>query len=73
NGVVRSLESMRGLRIDHLVELKLDRFLRVIDVLGGVNVQNDAEMSAEGWHFPSGALMLSGDEAGVYLGANRQP
>ena len=73
NGVVRSLESMLGLRIDHLVELKLDRFLRVIDVLGGVNVQNDAEMSAEGWHFPSGALMLSGDEAGVYLGANRQP
>ncbi|MFT3971482.1 MAG: LCP family protein [Micropruina sp.] len=73
DGVARSLESMLGLRIDHLVELKLGGFLRVVDVLGGVNVQNDAEKSAEGWHFPAGQLMLSSADAGVYLSANRQP
>ena len=72
-GVVRSLESMLGLRIDHLVELKLNGFLSIVDVLGGVDVRNDAEMSAEGWHFPSGDLVLSGAEAKVYLSANRQP
>lgn len=69
---VQSMETLLGIRIDHLVELRLDGFVPIIDVLGGVSVQNDAEMSAEGWHFPAGELLLSGDEAGVYLSANRQ-
>lgn len=72
-GAVHAVEALLGTRIDHLVELHLDGFLRVIDVLGGVGVQNQTEMSAEGWHFPAGGLVLSADEAAVYLSSNRQP
>lgn len=70
---VRAVEDMLGLRIDHLVEVELAGFTRVIDVVGGVNVPNEAEMSAEGWHFPAGNLRLSSSDAAVYLSANKQP
>lgn len=70
---VRAVEAMLGLRIDHLVEVELAGFTRVIDVVGGVKVPNRAEMSAEGWHFPAGELRLSSADAAVYLSANKQP
>ncbi len=70
---VRSVEILLGVRIDHLVEVHLEGFARVIDVIGGVEVPNRAEMSAEGWHFPAGELRMSSAEAVVYLSANKQP
>ncbi|MFT4215955.1 MAG: LCP family protein [Micropruina sp.] len=72
-GVLRSVEALLGTRIDHLVQLRLDTFLQVIDVIGEVRVQNEAERSAGGWNFPSGELPLSAREAVVYLTSNRQP
>lgn len=71
---VRAVESLLTVRIDHLVEVRLEGFARVIDVIGGVEVPNRADMSAEGWHFPAGDLRLSSAEAAaVYLSANKQP
>jgi len=69
---VRSVESLLGLRVDHLVMLELGGFTRVIDVVGGVTVQNRMEIAADGWHFGAGELRLNGSEASVYLGASKQ-
>lgn len=71
-GAVESVERLLSTRVDHLIELQLDEFLRLVDVVGGIRVENRAEMSAEGWHFPSGGLQLSAREASVFVGANRQ-
>ncbi|MFT4297300.1 MAG: LCP family protein [Micropruina sp.] len=70
---VRSVESLLGLRIDHLVTAELTGFAPVIDVIGGVDVDNHTEMSAEGWHFPAGELRLSSTNAEVYLSSSKQP
>lgn len=71
-GVVESVERLLTTRVDHLVQVRLDEFLRLVDVIGGIRVENRAEMSAEGWHFPSGGLRLSAREASVFVGSNRQ-
>lgn len=69
---MRSVEILLGVRIDHLVES--EGFARVIDVIGGVEVPNRAEMSAEGvGTSPPAKLRLSSAEAVVYLSANKQP
>ena len=69
---MRSIESLLGLRVDHLVMLELSGFTRVIDVVGGVTVQNRMETAADGWHFGAGELRLNGTEASVFLGSSKQ-
>ena len=63
-GAVRSLESMLGLRIDHLVELKLNGFLSIIDVLGGVDVRT---LHTPG-HAPGACCFYVPDLAAVFSG-----
>ncbi|MCW3159229.1 LCP family protein [Micropruina sonneratiae] len=72
-GAVRAIETLLQLRIDHLVVIDLDGFTRIVDVIGGVTVRNDAEMSADGWHFAAGEVRLTGPQALVYLSANKHP
>lgn len=64
---VRAVEGLIGVRVDHLVQVRLRGFTRIIDVLGGVTVGNRMETAAEGWHFDAGELRLTGAEAQVYL------
>ena len=69
---VRSMESLLSVRIDHLVQVDLDGFTGIIDVLEGVSVDNRMETAAEGWHFDAGELRLTSAEALVYLGSPKQ-
>lgn len=64
---VRAIEGMVDVRVDHLVQVDLDGFTRIIDVLGGVTVDNRTQIAAEGWHFGAGELRLTGDKALIYL------
>lgn len=64
---VRAIEGLVDVRIDHLVQVDLDGFTRIIDVLGGVTVHNRNPIAAEGWHFGAGELRLTGDKALIYL------
>lgn len=45
-------------------------FTRIIDVLGGVTVDNRNQMVAEGWHFAAGEVRLTGAEAQIYLSSS---
>lgn len=64
---VRAVEGLIGVRVDHMVQVRLQSFTRIIDVLGGVTVGNRTETAAEGWHFDAGELRLTGPEAEVYV------
>lgn len=70
---VRTVEMLLGVRIDHLIRVELEGLTRIIDVLGGVTVDNRLEVAAEGWHFPAGELRLNRADAEVYLTATKQP
>lgn len=73
SAVVRAVETMFDLRLDHLVAVDLEGFTRLIDVVDGVTVSNRTEIAADGLHFGTGDLRLTGSQAEVYLGASKQP
>ncbi|MFT3860006.1 LCP family protein [Micropruina sp.] len=68
---VRAVETLLGVRVDHLVKADLDGLTSIVDVLGGVRVVNRVETAVEGWHFPAGDLRLTGAEAQVYLASSK--
>lgn len=68
---VRAIETLMGLRIDHMVQIDLDGFTAIVDVLGGVGVDNRVETAANGWHFPTGVLRLTSASATAYLTSSK--
>lgn len=70
DAAVRAIEGQVQVRVDHLVQVELEGFTRIIDVLGGVSVHNRNQIVAEGWHFAAGKLRLTGPEAQIYLGSS---
>lgn len=56
---VHTLEKLYGIDIPYYVRLNFTSFLKLIDLLGGVDVYNEQEFR----HFPAGNLHLSSDKA----------
>ncbi|MBP2620743.1 LCP family glycopolymer transferase CpsA [Streptococcus panodentis] len=62
---VHTLENLYGIRIDYYVRLNFTSFLKLVDLLGGIDVENDQEFtSAHGnYHFPVGTVHLDSQQA----------
>lgn len=67
--VVRAVEALFGVRMDHLMVLSLPGFARLIDVVGPVSVPNPAPASAGNQHWPAGRVNLTAAAAAAYLDA----
>lgn len=60
---VQTIESLIGVRIDHVVMVDFEGFGRITEALGGVDVQNAIEFTVAGQHFPQGLVHLDGANA----------
>jgi polyisoprenyl-teichoic acid--peptidoglycan teichoic acid transferase len=60
---VRTLESLTGVRMDHVVLIDFEGFIRLTEDLHGVTVTNKTAFSAHGFHYPKGKITIAGDEA----------
>jgi LCP family protein required for cell wall assembly len=69
--MVRTVEKMTGVRIDHYVEVSFAGFMRGVDELGGVDVCTVRPLKDEksGLDLPSGTSTLDGGEALQYVRA----
>jgi anionic cell wall polymer biosynthesis LytR-Cps2A-Psr (LCP) family protein len=65
----RVVEQTLQLRIDHLAVVEVRGFVELVDVVGGVTVQNRTETAAGGFHFDDGRLRLTTRQAAVYVGS----
>lgn len=65
---VETLETLTGLRMDHLAIIDWNGFTKLTDALGGVTLTFDEEIVARGRTFPPGTHTLSGAEALDYVG-----
>ena len=59
-------------RIDHVVLIDFQGFVKLTDDLGGVTVPNSTAFSGGGHYFPAGNITVSGDAALWYV-RQRQP
>ncbi len=62
---IHTLENLYGLDINYYVRLNFTSFLKLIDLLGGVDVYNDQEFTAHtnGKYYPAGKVHLDSEQA----------
>ena len=60
---VRTLESLTGVRMDHVVLIDFEGFIRLTEDLHGVTVTNKTAFSSHGIDYPKGKITIAGEEA----------
>ena len=62
---IHTLENLYGVEINYYVRLNFTSFLKLIDLLGGVDVYNDQEFTSRHgkFHFPVGNVHLDSEQA----------
>lgn len=66
-GVVGAVQDLLGVRVDHVALTRLDAMARLIDLLGGITVDNPVASMADGHVFPRGPITLHGEEALAFV------
>ncbi|HKN46103.1 MAG TPA: LCP family protein, partial [Propionibacteriaceae bacterium] len=65
--VVRTVEKLTGTRIDHVVMIDFQGFVKLTEDLAGVTVANSTAFWGGGHSFPAGNITVSGDAALWYV------
>lgn len=64
---VHTLENLYGIDISNYIRLNFTSFLQLIDLVGGVDVENTQDFTAGGHHFPLGTVHLNAEQALVFV------
>ncbi len=67
--LVETVEDYSGIHIDHYVQVNIDGFLELVEVVGGVQLCLDRPLvdPYAGANLPAGCQLLSGPEAAAYV------
>ena len=60
---MRTLEQLYGIDISYYARVNFSSLVKIVDTLGGVDVDSDFEFDAQGYHFQKGMNHLDGDKA----------
>ena len=63
---IDTVEQLLNIPIDYHVTVNMEGFLSVIDTIGGIQVNNDMELTHKAYHFPAGEITMSGEEALIF-------
>ncbi|MDI4648603.1 LCP family protein [Cohnella hashimotonis] len=63
---IRTVERFMNVPIDYYVKVNMEGFERIIDILGGVTVNNPFGFTIDGVNYPQGQLDLDGENALLY-------
>lgn len=61
--MVQTLEGLLGTRMDHVVMVDFEGFIKLTEALGGVTVKNKTAFSSHGFDYPKGEITIAGEEA----------
>ena len=62
-----TVENLMQIPIDYVVTVNMEGFVEMVDIVGGVEVNNDIAFSVDSYNYPEGDLTLSGEEALSYV------
>lgn len=63
---IKTLENFLDTKLDYYAKVNFNTLIEVVDVLGGVDVDNVQTFSAGGYNFPKGKVHLDGKKALVF-------
>ncbi|HEM6191042.1 TPA: LCP family protein [Streptococcus suis] len=67
NASVHTLENLYGIDISNYVRLNFTSFLQLIDLVGGIDVENTQEFTSGGYNFPVGTVHLDAEQALIFV------
>lgn len=59
----KTLENLFGIKIDYYARINFTSLIKIVDVLGGIEVKNDQSFTVGGYHFDKGTIHLDGKHA----------
>jgi polyisoprenyl-teichoic acid--peptidoglycan teichoic acid transferase len=67
-----TVENLLQIPIDYVVTINMEGFKELVDLLKGVEVDNEFAFSNDGYYFSEGTITLSGEEALTYVRMRKQ-
>lgn len=64
---IKTVENFLNIPLDYVVKINMDNFINIVDVVGGIEVDNSFAFDYEGVDFPIGKLQLNGEKALKYV------
>lgn len=63
---IKTVENFLDVPIDYYIQVNMESFKDIVDIVGGVTVNNTLDFTYEGHHFKTGKLELNGENALKY-------
>ncbi len=60
---VNTLEQLLQTEINYYIRVNFSSLIKMVDTVGGIEVENPNEFSAQGFHYAKGTIHLNGEEA----------
>ncbi|HEL2084028.1 TPA: LCP family protein [Streptococcus suis] len=67
NASVHTLENLYGIDISNYIRLNFTSLLQLIDLVGGIDVENTQEFTSGGYNFPVGTVHLDAEQALIFV------
>lgn len=64
---MKTVENLLAIPIDYVAQVNMDSFVDIIEIVGGITVNNTLDFNYEGEHFPVGELALDGEKSLQYV------
>lgn len=64
---IQTVENLLTIPIDYVAKINMESFIDIIEIVGGITVDNTLDFHYEGEHFPIGELTLDGENALKYV------
>ncbi|WP_404427735.1 LCP family protein [Ureibacillus chungkukjangi] len=64
---IQSVEELLDIPIDYVAKVNMESFVEIIDIVGGITVENSFDFTYEGEYFKKGELQLNGQKALKYV------
>ncbi|WP_391120252.1 LCP family protein [Psychrobacillus sp. L3] len=62
-----SVENLLQIPIDYVIQVNMESFLEIVDIMGGVTVENAFTFQEGGYTFNEGSIHLDGEQALTYV------
>ncbi|WP_342600331.1 LCP family protein [Psychrobacillus sp. FSL H8-0483] len=64
---MQSVEGLLDIPIDYVIQVNMESFLEIVDIIGGVTVDNEIAFEEDGYTFTEGSIHLNGEQALDYV------
>jgi LCP family protein required for cell wall assembly len=70
---ITTVEKLLGIKLDHYVSIDFAAFARMVDVLGGIEIDIQKELKTKHFHYIPGRQILNGKQAYEYVTSRDEP